>query len=306
MYASDPLEALRRLRRARCGRAVGWPSRCGERRTRSPSSAPVPVIVECPRDRTPLRRTGLRPRRARHAGGVRVPTSRLCRGLSPAPPSPSTSWPTAKPAPAGSGTRAPHLRAGRRASPRAVQDEVWARVTGAWSPFEEEDGHVRLPCTAVWVAATNPWLGGWLEELDQAVLLDLLGAGAGQVVDDHDLAGRLVGGQRSSPRRRGRRASVLPRARAARRRRGPRPSLVGEPHDGRLEHVGVLLEHRLDLDGEHRVPADLDHVLLRPANTTEPSGPRRARSPVRSHPSSVSAASVAARRRSSPAARPGP
>ena len=40
--------------------------------------------------------------------------------------------------------------------PASVQDEVWERVTEAWAPFEGEDGHVRLPCTAVWVAATNP------------------------------------------------------------------------------------------------------------------------------------------------------
>ena len=38
-------------------------------------------------------------------------------------------------------------------------------------------------------------------------------------------------------------------------------SLVGQPHDGRLDHRRVLLERRLHLDGVHRVPAPLDDVL---------------------------------------------
>jgi SAM-dependent methyltransferase len=40
--------------------------------------------------------------------------------------------------------------------PASVQDEVWDRVTDAWSPFQGGDGHVRLPCTAVWASGTNP------------------------------------------------------------------------------------------------------------------------------------------------------
>jgi SAM-dependent methyltransferase len=40
--------------------------------------------------------------------------------------------------------------------PASVQDEVWDRVTDAWQPFQGEDGHVRLPCTAVWASGTNP------------------------------------------------------------------------------------------------------------------------------------------------------
>ena len=40
--------------------------------------------------------------------------------------------------------------------PASVQDEVWDRVTDAWKPFQSEDGHVRLPCTAVWASGTNP------------------------------------------------------------------------------------------------------------------------------------------------------
>lgn len=37
--------------------------------------------------------------------------------------------------------------------PASVQQEVWARVTAAWAPFETSDGTVGLPCTAVWAAA---------------------------------------------------------------------------------------------------------------------------------------------------------
>ena len=40
--------------------------------------------------------------------------------------------------------------------PASVQDEVWDRVTDAWEPFHGEDGHVRLPCTAVCASGTNP------------------------------------------------------------------------------------------------------------------------------------------------------
>ena len=37
----------------------------------------------------------------------------------------------------------------------SVQDEVWQRVTEAWSPFAGEGGRVRLPSTAIWVTGTN-------------------------------------------------------------------------------------------------------------------------------------------------------
>lgn len=37
--------------------------------------------------------------------------------------------------------------------PTSVQQEVWERVTEAWAPFQGDDGAIRLPCTAMWVAA---------------------------------------------------------------------------------------------------------------------------------------------------------
>ena len=37
--------------------------------------------------------------------------------------------------------------------PASVQQDVWDRVTRAWAPFQGPDGAVRLPCTAVCVSA---------------------------------------------------------------------------------------------------------------------------------------------------------
>ena len=39
--------------------------------------------------------------------------------------------------------------------PASVQEQVWERVTQAWAPFQGPDGAVQLPCTAVWVSATQ-------------------------------------------------------------------------------------------------------------------------------------------------------
>jgi hypothetical protein len=39
--------------------------------------------------------------------------------------------------------------------PADVQQQVWRRVTEAWTPFADETGAVRLPCTAVWAAGVN-------------------------------------------------------------------------------------------------------------------------------------------------------
>lgn len=36
--------------------------------------------------------------------------------------------------------------------PAPVQEDVWERVTEAWTAFQGDDGAVRLPCTAVWVS----------------------------------------------------------------------------------------------------------------------------------------------------------
>ena len=40
--------------------------------------------------------------------------------------------------------------------PTDVQEKVWARVTDAWAPFQDDSGAVRLPCTAIWVGARVP------------------------------------------------------------------------------------------------------------------------------------------------------
>jgi ubiquinone/menaquinone biosynthesis C-methylase UbiE len=40
--------------------------------------------------------------------------------------------------------------------PADVQEKVWSRVTDAWAPFRDDTGAVRLPCTAIWVAARVP------------------------------------------------------------------------------------------------------------------------------------------------------
>lgn len=40
--------------------------------------------------------------------------------------------------------------------PEPVQQDVWDRVTRGWAPFQGPDGAVRLPCTAVCVSARKP------------------------------------------------------------------------------------------------------------------------------------------------------
>jgi SAM-dependent methyltransferase len=37
--------------------------------------------------------------------------------------------------------------------PEPVRQDVWDRVTRAWAPFQDPDGAVRLPCTAICVSA---------------------------------------------------------------------------------------------------------------------------------------------------------
>jgi SAM-dependent methyltransferase len=39
--------------------------------------------------------------------------------------------------------------------PASVQQDVWDRVTRSWAPFQDPDGAVRLPCTAICVSATK-------------------------------------------------------------------------------------------------------------------------------------------------------
>lgn len=71
-------------------------------------------------------------------------------GLRPS----STRRRTARPAPDGVRDVAPPITDLVADQPASVQHEVWARVTAAWAPLETSDGTVRLPCTAVWAAAT--------------------------------------------------------------------------------------------------------------------------------------------------------
>jgi enediyne biosynthesis protein CalE5 len=52
---------------------------------------------------------------------------------------------------------APPVTALVEGHPADVQQDVWSRVTEeAWAPFVGDDGRVRLPNEALWVAATNP------------------------------------------------------------------------------------------------------------------------------------------------------
>jgi ubiquinone/menaquinone biosynthesis C-methylase UbiE len=43
--------------------------------------------------------------------------------------------------------------------PASVQQDVWDRVTRSWAPFQDSGGTVRLPCTAICVAARKPTHG---------------------------------------------------------------------------------------------------------------------------------------------------
>ena len=114
----------------------------------------------------------------------------------------------------------------------------------------------------------------------------------GEVVDREEPDGHLVVARRSAaqaPRGRATR-QVATGGQAHRRDRHLAQTLVGQADHRRLEHVGMLLERLLDLDRVDRVAAALDHVLLAaPRRARCRAGPRRARSPVRSQPSSVSA-----------------
>jgi SAM-dependent methyltransferase len=154
MYASDPLEALRRLRGAlrpggRLAVAVwGTPDKVA-------FSAPVPVIVEALGIEPPsggpgpfaLGEQGALEDLVRRAGFAGVVAGTAVGVYELADRDASTRWLR---------DVAPPISELVGGQPATVQDEVWRRVTAAWSPFEGEDGHVRLPCTAVWVAATNP------------------------------------------------------------------------------------------------------------------------------------------------------
>jgi ubiquinone/menaquinone biosynthesis C-methylase UbiE len=40
--------------------------------------------------------------------------------------------------------------------PASVQQDVWNRVTRSWAPFQDPEGAVRLPCTAICVGARKP------------------------------------------------------------------------------------------------------------------------------------------------------
>jgi len=154
MYASDPLEALCRLRAAlrpggRLAVAVwGTPDKVA-------FSAPVPVIVEALGIEPPsggpgpfaLGEPGALEDLVRRAGFAEVLAGTAVAVYELADREACTRWLR---------DCAPPISELVASQPATVQDEVWERVTAAWSPFEGDDGHVRLPCTAVWVAATNP------------------------------------------------------------------------------------------------------------------------------------------------------
>lgn len=153
MYAADPLSTLRRLRSAlrpggRLGVAVwGTPPEVA-------FAAPVPVMAERlgfePTVDGPgpfaLGEPGQLEDLATRAGFGHVTSGSTVVTYELASPEACTEWLRDVAPPIA------NLVAGQ---PRSVQDDVWSQVTKAWEPFQGEDGHVRLPCTARWVRAEN-------------------------------------------------------------------------------------------------------------------------------------------------------
>jgi SAM-dependent methyltransferase len=154
MYTSDPLETLRHLRRllrprGRLAVAV-WATP-----DKVAFATPVPVMVEMLSLEPPaggpgpftLGEPGALENLVRQAGFTDV-TAGTTLAVYELPDSETcTRWVR---------DVAPPITELIAGQPASVQDEVWDRVTDAWEPFQGEDGHVRLPCTAVWASGTNP------------------------------------------------------------------------------------------------------------------------------------------------------
>ena len=154
MYASDPQDVVRHLRQAlrpggRLAVAV-WSTP-----DKVAFSAPVPVIVEALNLEPPtggpgpfaLGEPGALEDLVRRAGFTDVAAGTALAVYDLPDRDACTRWLQ---------DCAPPIAELVAGQPASVRDDVWSRVTGAWAPFEGDDGHIRLPCTAVWVSGTNP------------------------------------------------------------------------------------------------------------------------------------------------------
>jgi SAM-dependent methyltransferase len=154
MYASDPLETLRHLRRSlRTGGRLAvavWATP-----DKVAFATPVPVMVEMLGIEPPasgpgpfaLGEPGVLENLVRQAAFTDVASGTALAVFEFTDRKACTQWLR---------DVAPPITELVADQPSSVQDDVWQRVTEAWAPFQGEDGHVRLPCTAVWVSATKP------------------------------------------------------------------------------------------------------------------------------------------------------
>jgi SAM-dependent methyltransferase len=154
MYTSDPLETLRHLRRllrpgGRLAVAV-WATP-----DNVAFATPVPVMVEMLGIEPPAGRPGpfalgepgALENLVRQAGFTEVADGTTLAVYELPDSEACTQWVR---------DVAPPITELIAEQPAYVQNEVWDRVTDAWEPFQGQDGHVRLPCTAVWASGTNP------------------------------------------------------------------------------------------------------------------------------------------------------
>ena len=155
MYASDPLEAFRKLRGllrpgGRLAVAV-WATP-----DKVAFATPIPVMVDmvglelATSGPGPfaLGEPGALDNLVRQAGYTDVASGTTLALLELLNPAACTEWLR---------DCAPPISDLIADQPASVQNEVWDRVTAAWTPFQSDDGRVRLPCTAVWASGTNPF-----------------------------------------------------------------------------------------------------------------------------------------------------
>jgi ubiquinone/menaquinone biosynthesis C-methylase UbiE len=151
MYATDPLETLRQLRA--CLRPGG---RLAVAVWATPDkvafATPVPVMVEMLGIDPPAAGPG--PFALGEAGALADLVTRAgFTGVTSGEALVVYETPTAEMCTQWLRDVAPPITELIADQPPSVQEEVWQRVTEAWIPFQNDDGTVRLPCTAVWVAA---------------------------------------------------------------------------------------------------------------------------------------------------------
>ena len=137
-------------------------------------------------------------------------------------------------------------------------------------PVSVEDGRVIVDLNADSTTTTDRSL---VEQRQEGGLLDLVGAGARESSTATKRAAPCTppGARRPTPR--GRRRERRAAAPCAPRPRAPRPCARRAARPPRPRARRVLLEGLLDLEGVDGVAAALDHVLLRPSNTTCRAGP---------------------------------